>query len=213
MTRAGSFNLHMRGFVERTELLLLFRWIGLSLVLILAFTEPSSGQARALLLFGQAGRMYPLANLGSDAGDDMSPGRAFGGGLGFQVGPTAAIRAMVNVSRSNLRGPTVSFDDSTFTRSYIGLDLMFGAPSDAGLAPYIFFGGGRLCADPGEPGVDTLVKPAGRLGTGMNYVPDNSFFVFFVEAAGWLYDFELLGFSSLQFDTALMGGLAFAVPF
>jgi hypothetical protein len=120
---------------------------------------------------------------------------------------------MVNISKSNLRDSTVNLGDPSFTRSYYGLELMFGAPSDAGLAPYIFFGGGRLSADPGEPGIDTFARPAGRVGTGVNYVPDNSFFVLFLEAAGWVYEFELLDFNALQFNAAVMGGLAFAVPF
>jgi hypothetical protein len=156
--------------------------------------------------------MYPLANL-SSAGDDMSPGRAFGGGVGLQFGPTTALRATVNISKSKHRGSAVDLTDPSFTRSYYGLDLMFGAPSDAGLAPYVFFGSGRVVSNPAEPDLDSFTKLAGRAGTGINYVPDNSFFVLFVEACGWLYEFELLGFRKLQFNTAFMGGLAFAIPF
>jgi len=156
--------------------------------------------------------MFPQANL-SEAGDDMSPGRAYGGGLGLQIGPTTALRATVNISKSSHRGPSLNLNDPTFTRSYYGLDLMFGSPSDAGLAPYIFLGSGRIVVDPAEPSADSFTKLAGRFGSGINYVPDNSFFVLFVEASGWLYEFELLGFRKLQFNTAVLGGIAIAVPF
>jgi hypothetical protein len=156
--------------------------------------------------------MFPLLNV-SESGHDLSPGSAYGGGIGLQLGPTAALRATVNVSESKYRGPTVDLADPSFKRSYFGLDLMFGAPSDAGLAPYFFFGGGRVTSDPAEPDIDSFNKLAGRAGTGVNWVPDNSFFVLFLEACGWLYEFELLGFKELQFNTAFMGGIAFAVPF
>jgi hypothetical protein len=188
------------------------RWFVLSLVLACAAFAPASAQARALLLFGQGGRMFPLINLSED-GDDMAPGGSYGGGIGLQLGPNSAIRAMVNISNSRYRGQTATLSDAEFTRSYYGLDLMFGAPSDAGLAPYFFVGGGRVSSDPAEFGAETISKLAGRLGTGVNYVPDNSFFVLFVEACGWIYEYELLGFKKLQINSAILGGLAFAVPF
>jgi hypothetical protein len=156
--------------------------------------------------------MFPLMNL-SDAGDDMSPGRAYGGGIGLQLGPTTALRATINISKSSHRGPADSLSNPSFTRSYYGLDLMFGAPSDAGLAPYLFFGSGRIIVDPAESGIETFAKLAGRFGAGVNYVPDNSFFVLFAEVCGWAYEFELLGFKKLQVNPAVLGGLAFAVPF
>jgi hypothetical protein len=156
--------------------------------------------------------MFPLANL-SEAGDDLSPGRAYGGGLGIQIGPTTALRATVSISESKHRGPTLELSDPSTKRSYYGFDLMFGAPTDAGLAPYLFFGSGRMTVDPAEPDSETVAELAGRMGTGINYVPDNSFFVLFVEACGWLYEFEMFGFRKLQFNTSVQGGLVFALPF
>ena len=156
--------------------------------------------------------MFPLLNL-SEAGDDMSPGRAYGGGIGLQVGPTIAIRGSVNISKTHTRGTTLALSNPDVTRSYYGLDLMFGSPSDGGLAPYIFFGSGRIILDPSDPDSESHTEFAGRVGTGINYVPDNSFFVVFVEACGWLYEFQLFGFRELQFNTSLQGGLAIAVPF
>jgi hypothetical protein len=190
----------------------MFRWLVLSILLVSVASEPSSAQARALLIFGQAGRVYPLVNL-DPAGDDVSPSAVYGGGLGLQLSPTTAVRGMVNISKSVLGGPSVALDDASLTRSYCGFEVMLGAPSDAGLAPYIFFGGGRLSANPAQSGVDSFAKLAGHTGTGVNFVPDNSFFVFFLEASGLLYEFQLLGFEKLQFDAAVMGGIAFALPF
>lgn len=188
------------------------RWLLLSLLLISMAFAPASSQSRALLIFGHAGRMFPLLNL-SDAGDDLSPGRAYGGGVGLQLGPTTALRATVSISESVHRGPTLNLSDPATRRSYYGFDLMFGAPTDAGLAPYLFFGSGRVIVDPAEPDADTVAELAGRIGTGVNYVPDNSFFVLFVEACGWVYEFEMFGFRKLQFNTSVQGGIVFALPY
>ena len=188
------------------------RWLALSLLLISIASEPISAQARALLVFGHGGRMFPLLNL-SETGDDLSAGKAFGAGIGLQIGTGTALRASVSVSEGNHRGPTLNLGDPVFKRSYYGADLMFGAPSHGGLAPYFFFGGGRVTVDPVEPDTDKLIKLAGRAGTGVNYVPDNSFLVLFAEVCSWVYKFDLFGFDKLQVDTAVLGGLAFAVPF
>ena len=188
------------------------RWLALSFLLTSIAFAPASSQARALIVYGNAGRMFPLTNL-SNAGDDLSPGRTYGGGVGLQLGPTTALRINVNISENNLSGQTLSLSDPSLKRSYYGAELMFGAPSNAGLAPYFFVGGGRMTVDPDETGTNTNSKLAGRLGTGVNYVPDNSFFVLFVEVAGWAYQFDLLSFNKLQLDAAVQGGLAFAVPF
>jgi len=187
------------------------RWLLLSLVLISTFA-PASSQARALVVYGSAGRMFPLLDV-SDAGDDLSAGKAYGGGLGLQLGPTTAVRANVVVSHGNQRGPTLSLTDTGVINTYYGLDLMVGAPSDAGLAPYLFFGGGRLIADPDQPDTETVAHLAGRAGAGVNYVPDNSFFVLFLEASSWVYKSKLFGFDKLQFNAAVLGGLAFAIPY
>lgn len=194
------------------ELVFNARWLIVSTILVCAACAPAEAQARALLLFGNVGRMFPMTNLG-DSGDDMGPGATFGGGIGMQLGSTSAMRATFNFTNSRYRGQTVSLGDPGFRSIYYGLELMFGAPSDAGLAPYFFFGGGRISLDPAEPGVRTSNKAAGRLGTGINYVPDNSFFVLYAEAGGWLYKYELLGFNELQINVAIAGGIAFAVPY
>ena len=188
------------------------RWLTMSLVLIAITAQPASAQARALLVFGYGGRLFPLTNLSTN-GDDLSSGASYGGGIGLQLGARTALRASVTISRSNLRGTTLELDDPVFSRRYYGADLMFGAPSSGSLAPYLFFGGGRISVDPAEPGIDTMSKLAARLGTGVNYVPDNSFFVLFVEGNGCIYQFNSFGFDTFQLDVALVGGLAFAVPF
>lgn len=188
------------------------RWLILSLVLALSASSPAFSQTRALLVWGHAGRIFPFTDL-SENGDNLSPGKLYGGGVGFQLGPTTAIRVNISVSESTNRGPTLSLDDPSLKRYYYGADILFGAPTDAGLAPYFFFGGGRMAVDPAQTGTDTNAKLAGHMGTGVNYVPDNSFFVLFVEVSGWAYQFDLLGFNKLQLDAAVLGGIAFALPF
>jgi len=70
-----------------------------------------------------------------------------------------------------------------------------------------------VMVDPADPDTDTVGRWAGKAGIGVNYVPDNSFFVLFLEAVGWTYKFNMFGFNKLQVDASLMGGLAFAIPF
>lgn len=182
-----------------------------SLSMMVIAADPISAQARALILYGYGGRMLSLTDL-SDAGDNLGPGAVYGGGIGLQLHASSALRASFSSSRADLRGPTINTTDPAFERYYVGADLMIGTPTDAGLAPYFFLGGGRVAVDPVEGG-EGMASIAGRAGTGVNYVPDNSMVVLFAELGGWLYRFQLLGFDRLQINTAILGGLALAVPF
>lgn len=148
----------------------------------------------------------------SDADDNLGPGATYGGGIGLQIGTGSALRASFSSSSADLRGPTIGSAEPAFERYYVGADLMIGTPTDAGFAPYFFFGGGRVAVEPAEGG-EGMASIAGRAGTGVNYVPDNSMVVFFAELGGWIYRFELLGFDRWQINTAILGGLALAVPF
>ncbi len=173
---------------------------------------PIAGQSHAIIVFGYGGRLIPAADL-SDAGDALSTGTMLGGGIGLQFGGRSALRASFSMVESDYEGPSLNLGDRGMSRNYLGLDLMFGLPTEFGLAPYAFFGGGRVALEPTDPSIQGFSKLAGRIGAGLNLVPTNSFVVLFVEFGAWLYEFDRLGFESTQLDMMILGGLAFAVPY
>ncbi len=148
----------------------------------------------------------------SNAEDKIKPGTMLGGGIGLQFGERSAIRGSFSVVEGEYEGPSHNLGDLGMNRNYLGIDLMFGIPTELGLTPYTFFGGGRISVKPADPSFQPFSKIAGRLGGGINLVPTNSFVVLFVEFGGWLYKFNRFGFDSTQLDMMLSGGMAFAVP-
>jgi len=187
-------------------------WCLISVLLLAGTFQPVAAQSRALVMFGFGGRMLTFTDLSVD-NDNLGAGGTYGGGIGLQLGGSSALRASVTVADGEYDGPTLALSTPSIQKVFYSLDLMFGSPSDMGLAPYFFVGGGRVSLNPAEEGESNGSSLAGRAGVGVNFVPDNSFYVLFIEAVGWAYQFDALGFSRLQLNTALVGGLAFALPF
>ena len=86
-------------------------------------------------------------------------------------------------------------------------------PSTSSLVPYFIVGLARASFDPDQIGEESFGKLASRVGTGVNYIADNSIVAFFVELSGWFYRFDRLGLDRYQFDLMLSAGLAYAIPF
>lgn len=188
------------------------RWVLGGFLLASLATSPVAGQSRALVLFGQGGRLVPVIDLSSD-GDAISSGTSLGAGIALQFGERSALRGSFVIVESDYEGPSQNLSDRGVTRTFMGLDLMFGLPTDIGLAPYVFFGGGRVAVNPADPSIEGFAKIAGRVGSGVNLVPTNSLFAIFLEFGGWLYEFDRMDFDRVQLDLALTGGVALAVPY
>jgi opacity protein-like surface antigen len=171
----------------------------------------ASAQGKALVLFAQGGRQIPITNLSED-GDEIRPGWTGGGGLALQLNSNVALRASASLVSSEYRGSTLTLDDPTMRRTFVSFDLQTGLPTTSGWAPYLFAGAGWVQIDPEDSAAQDFTKFAARFGAGTNYVFDNAFFVLFLEAGTYLYDFSELGFSSYQFDLQFLLGLAYAIP-
>ncbi len=171
---------------------------------------PAGAQEQALVLLGYGGLTVPTVGL-ADGGVGFPTAPSGGGGIALQMARSVALRATVTVGKSNveqsmLQAPGVR-------RTVIGADLQVGLTTSSPVVPYFLVGLGRASFDPDQAGESTFTKLASRVGTGINYVPDNSIVAFFAELSGWFYRFDKLGFDRYQFDLSLAAGLAYAIPF
>ena len=172
----------------------------------------TSAQSRALFIYGQGGRDLPLSNL-NDTGDKLRAGWMTGAGAGFQLGTNLAFRASFAKVENEYEGTELDIVDSTFVRTLVSLDLQAGIPTAIGFVPYFIAGAGWIKVDPHDLSLEEFTKFAGRLGTGINYVFDNSFMVLFAELDTWFYHFDEYGFNRIQYDITVIGGIAVAIPF
>ncbi len=180
--------------------------------LVAVATEPGFAQSRALFVYGQAGRDLPLSNLNDD-GDKLRAGWMTGAGVGLQLGTNVAIRASFAKVANDYEGTELDIADSTFVRTLVSFDLQAGIPTSLGFVPYFIAGAGWINVNPDDLALEEFSKFAGRLGTGINYVFDNSFLAMFAELDTWLYHFDEYGFNRIQYDITIMAGIVIAIPF
>ena len=190
----------------------LFNSLATLVLLAAVVTQPSSAQSRALFIYGQGGRDLPLSNL-SDTGDKLRAGWMTGAGVGLQLSTNLALRASFAKVENAYEGTELDIVDSTIVRTLVSFDLQAGVPTSIGFVPYFVAGAGWLNVDPDDISFEEFTKFAGRLGTGINYVFDNSFLVLFTELDTWFYHFDEYGFNRIQYDITIMGGIAVAIPF
>ncbi len=181
---------------------------GLTLSTLIAPLEAQSG---ALALFGYGGRDLPLSNL-DEAGDHLRADWLAGGGLAVQLSTNFALRGSFAIIENDWEGTGLELSDSTFKRTFVSFDLQAGAPLASGFVPYFVAGAGLVKIDPRDTGLEHFTKFAGRFGTGVNYVIDNSFLALILEFDTWIYQFGRLGYNRIQYDIAIVAGLAIAVP-
>ncbi len=186
------------------------RWLVVGVLCLMGSASAADAQSRALIALAHGGGFFPLTKLAS-AGDDFSSAFSVGGALGFQVSPNVALRGSATYVRTDYRGATLTLTDVAFTRLFYAADLQIGWPSESGFAPYLLGGAGAVRVDPRDSGTASFTKLGARFGSGLNYV--SGFGVIFLEASGWVYRFNELGFDRTQVELLLHFGMAFAVPF
>jgi opacity protein-like surface antigen len=135
-----------------------------------------------------------------------------GGGLALQLSTNFALRGSFAMVENDWEGTGLELSDSTFKRTFVSFDLQAGAPLASGLVPYFIAGAGWVKIDPQDTGLAQSTKFAGRLGTGVNYVIDNSILALILELDTWLYHLGGLGYERIQYDLTIVAGLAIAVP-
>jgi len=187
------------------------RWVVLAGLTLSTLIAPLEAQSGALALFGYGGRDLPLSNL-DEAGDPLRADWLAGGGLAVQLSTNFAFRGSFAIIENRWEGTGLEVSDSTFKRTFVSFDLQAGAPLASGFVPYFVAGAGWVKIDPRDTGLEHFTKFAGRFGTGVNYVIDNSFLALILEFDTWIYHFGKLGYNRIQYDIAIVAGLAIAVP-
>ncbi len=186
------------------------RWLVVSVLCLMGSASIADAQSRALIALAHGGGFFPLTKLAS-GGDDFSFGVSVGGALGLQISPNVALRGSATYVRTNYRGATLTLTDVAFTRLFYAADVQIGWPTESGFAPYLLGGAGAVRVDPRDSGIASFTKLGVRFGSGLNHV--SGFGVIFLEASGWVYRFNQLGFDRTQVELLLHFGVAFAVPF
>ena len=183
----------------------------LSGLLLCTLSGAGEAQSRALAVFGYAGRDLPLSNL-NEEGDHFRADWMAGGGAALQLSTNFAIRGSVSAVKNSWEGTNLELSDSTFKRTFVSFDLQAGAPLVSGFVPYFIAGAGWVKIDPQDAEIQKFTKVAAHLGTGINYVIDNSFLALMLELDTWIYHLEGLGYNQIQYDIVIVAGLAIAVP-
>jgi opacity protein-like surface antigen len=188
-----------------------FRGVALVALMCGALIQPLEAQSGALVLFGYGGRGLPLSNLDED-GDHFRADWMVGGGLAVQLSTNLAVRGSLARIEHGWEGTGLELSDSTFKRTLVSFDVQAGAPLASGFVPYVITGAGWIRVDPQDTSLEQATKFATRFGTGVNYVIDNSFLALMLEFDTWIYHLGGLGYDRVQYDIAIVAGLAIAVP-
>jgi opacity protein-like surface antigen len=165
-------------------------------------------------LFAKGGGYTHLANLNDTGTADFKTGLSLGAGGGYLFNENLALRSNFHFIRAEARTPVgIGLNGTKFNRYLYDADLQLRYPTDSGIAPYVFAGGGvinvhqDLASDP-----PSFTKGAGKVGLGLEYRLPDSNVGLYAEGTGWLYKWDRHGFNKTQFDTTWMGGLAFHFP-
>jgi hypothetical protein len=170
---------------------------------------PSGARAaddvRGAFVSVQGGGYSPLRDLDDAGTASFKTGYMVGGSVGYQFTRHVAVRGSFSFARTEADAPLRSFDGSKFNRFFYDADVQLRYPTDGGLSPYVFVGGGGVTVD----NAVSFAKGAGKFGVGLSYDFKDSGFGVFVEGTGWMYDFEDHGFDKTQVDVAWTGGIVY----
>jgi hypothetical protein len=179
---------------------------------------PVAAQDRAVSVFARSGGYNALTDL-DDAGtaDFGKVGYNVGGGLAVQLHRFVAVRGDFTYAQNELRSSGADTGNK-LNRFFYDAAVQLQYPTDVGVTPYVFAGGGAVTFhEVGTSGQDKT-KGAGTFGLGLNYTIPRTSLGVFAEGKGWLYDASNLNGSLSQFDktqveVAWTGGLSYRFPF
>ncbi|TAK17073.1 MAG: porin family protein [Acidobacteria bacterium] len=161
----------------------------------------------------QGGGFSALTNLNDPGTADYKTGFNLGAAAGYQVNSILTVRGSFTFVRAETRGtalPAVIKAGTMMNQYRYGAELQLKAPLSNGVSPYLVAGGGAITFKPDTtPASDSITKPAGKLGAGLNFEIPKSNASVFVEGAGWLYKFDHFGFDKTQFDLTWSAGLSY----
>ena len=188
---------------------------------LIAF-EPSQASAQsdyyredrpAIVVYGHAGAFGPLTHLDYNENVAFKTGFSAGAGAAYRINRHVAVRTTFSFIRAELEDTGVAkspIAGSRFNRYLFDADLQVRYPLRDRMTPYVFLGVGALTVQR-----DTLrerssfLKGALKLGGGMSYQIPRSDVSLYLQASGWIYEWDRFGFDGVQFDTTLTGGIAY----
>ena len=169
-------------------------------------------QNRPALLFAHAGAYGPLVHLDETRDVDFKTGFTLGGGVGYHFSRHIALRGSFNFARVELQdeafGSTIA--GTKFNRYLYDADVQLRYPLRGGVVPYAFAGlGGTTVQRDTARNRSSFTKGAGKLGLGASYSIRESPASVFLEATGWIYQWDRYGFDNTQIDIAVTGGVSY----
>jgi len=197
----------------------------------LCVAAPLAAQHHAVILTGFGGGYSALTDLNGIGGPDFRSGYAIGGSVGFQLSKAVGVHVDVAWTRALARlteqpdlhpsflvtgdipGPAASFSGVEFHRYFYGAHVELRHALDAGLAPFLFLGGGFVTVAPADPrAFKTFTRPAAMLGGGLFYAMGESPIEVFVEGKVMTYRWDAGGFNRAQGDVTYAVGLSYRIP-
>lgn len=192
----------------------------LTLATAMAISLPATtaAQEQAVTFSVRGGGFNGLTDLADGgAADFKTVGFSVGGGVGVELTRYVALRADFTFARNELRLDGAETGDE-LNRYFYELAVQLQYPTEMGLTPYVFAGGGGITVSEAGVSGDSDTNGAGTLGLGVGYTIPGTGFGFFVEGRSWLFGAE--GLNSLmepydrnQGELAWAGGFSYRLPF
>ncbi len=163
-----------------------------------------------VFVYAQGGGYSPVQDLNDPGTAQFKTGFVAGGGLGYRFNRYVALRGNFNFARTEADARTFVIDGTKFNRFLYDADVQLRYPSDGGLAPYLFAGGGAVTVKQDiDNAPDSFTKGAGKFGVGLSYDFPKSGASVFAEGTGWVYKWDRFGFDKTQVDIAWTAGVAY----
>lgn len=186
--------------------------IGTATLLTLFAANPAQGQSGegSLDITATVGVQNQPGGFDVSRTVDYKPGMLIGGGAILRLFPRFAIRADVSYAMSSGQQSGAVGESVDLNRAYYGASMELRFPTELGLAPYAFAGGGLVNLRRTASSYNfQLTESAALLGAGIAYAFDNTPFTAFVQLNEWIYNRTSAG--GTQFDTSFGVGLGYAV--
>ncbi len=157
---------------------------------------------------------YPLGG-GAVGYRHFTKGVTFGANGSYWLDNNLGLRVDAGYAGSKAVQPLVGClpeCKTSWTKIFLGGDIMLRAPTASGLTPFGYFGGGVAMMS--EKAGRQAKRPTARVGGGLNFTPANSALGFFGELGLVVYDFDQTRFTfydRVQTDLALKVGVSYGL--
>lgn len=183
-----------------------------------ALPATAAAQDRGVTFSVRGGGFNGLTDLADGAAADFKTvGYSVGGGVGVELSRYVALRGDFTFARNELRLDGAETGDE-LNRYFYEVAVQLQYPTEVGLTPYVFAGGGGITVSEAGASGDSDTNGAGTLGLGVEYTIPETGFGLFVEGRSWLFGAD--GLNSLmepydgnQYELAWTGGFSYRLPF